>query len=179
MKEFQPYLNLWQTANRWSENKVKWLQGPWNELDGGETEKFVEERQRLLMATTRHFKQRNQKAIQKIVEEVKAQIDEFRPKVPLMVALRKEGMHNRHWKAISEEVKLEIRPGPGFNFKKVLDLGLLDHLEFCVTLGERAYKEHGIRKMLDEMSKEWETIEFEMLKHKKTYKIKVSLNELS
>lgn len=34
----------------------------------------------------------------KIAESVKAEIDEFRPKVPLLLALRKKGMTTRHWK---------------------------------------------------------------------------------
>jgi len=33
----------------------------------------------------------------KIAEAVKAEIDEFRPKVPLLLALRKKGMTVRHW----------------------------------------------------------------------------------
>ena len=54
-----------------------------------------------------------------------------------MVALRKQGMSERHWKEISEAIKMEIKPGPGFNFKKLIEMDLLDHLELCVTVGEK------------------------------------------
>ena len=64
-------------------------------------------------------------------------MDGFRPKVPLVVALRKQGMADRHWKEISDAVGFEVKPGPGFNFKKILELDLLDHLELCVTVGEK------------------------------------------
>ena len=33
---------------------------------------------------------------------MRGSIDEFRPKVPLVVALRKTGMKDRHWEEISK-----------------------------------------------------------------------------
>ena len=41
---------------------------------------------------------------------VKAQLDEFRPKVPVMVALRKKGMTERHWDQISAKVGFPVKP---------------------------------------------------------------------
>jgi len=41
---------------------------------------------------------------------VKGQLDEFKPKVPLMVALRKKGMTERHWDQISQKVGFEVKP---------------------------------------------------------------------
>jgi dynein heavy chain len=37
-------------------------------------------------------------------------MDKFRPNIPLMVALRKEGMKERHWKAISDAVGFTVDP---------------------------------------------------------------------
>ena len=44
------------------------------------------------------------------MEKVKSQVDEFRPKVPLMVALRKDGMKERHWMDISNVVGRPVFP---------------------------------------------------------------------
>ena len=41
--------------------------------------------------------ERNITGVLKICESVKAEIDEFKPKVPLLLALRKKGMNQRHW----------------------------------------------------------------------------------
>jgi dynein heavy chain len=46
--------------------------------------------------------------MQKISEKVKVQIEEFKPKVPLMVALRKKGMYTRHWEQISKKIGFNI-----------------------------------------------------------------------
>jgi dynein heavy chain len=37
----------------------------------------------------------------KIAETIKKGVDDFKSTVPLAVALRKEGMKDRHWDAIS------------------------------------------------------------------------------
>jgi len=66
-------------------------------LDAPAAEKFMEESVRVLGGTIRFFKERDIEAILKIAQAVKGQLDEFKPKVPLMVALRKKGMTERHW----------------------------------------------------------------------------------
>ena len=59
-----------------------------------------------------------------------------------MVALRKKGMKERHWKQVSDSVGFEVRPTEGFTFTKLLDMGLMAHVDDCVEIGERAGKEY-------------------------------------
>lgn len=40
--------------------------------------------------------------VYKIALAVKQEIEEFRPKVPLLLALRKKGMTTRHWELVSK-----------------------------------------------------------------------------
>ena len=75
---------------------------------------------RILASVIRFFKERDIEAVLKIAVAVKAQIDEFRPKVPLMVALRKKGMQERHWSQISAKIGFEVQPTENFTFGKVL-----------------------------------------------------------
>lgn len=63
------------------------------------------------------MKERNIDEIKSIAEKIKGELDEFKPKVPLLVALRNEGMTDRHWKSISEKAGFEIKPtGSDFTF---------------------------------------------------------------
>lgn len=80
----------------------------------------MDESVRVLGGTIRFFKERDIEAILKISQAVKVQLDEFKPKVPLMVALRKKGMTERHWDQISQKVGFEVRPNETFTFGKVL-----------------------------------------------------------
>ena len=60
-------------------------------------ERFVEDSTKLLNGVCRFFRERGITAVYDIAAQVKREIDEFKPKVPLMVALRKPGMVARHW----------------------------------------------------------------------------------
>jgi len=56
-------------------------------------------------------------------------LDEFRPKVPLLLALRKKGMTERHWNLVSAAMGIidpPLRPNEDFTFAKALELGLMD-----------------------------------------------------
>ena len=48
-------------------------------------------------AAVRFFKDKDLPKIYKNASFMKEKIDEFKPKVPLALALRKEGMQDRHW----------------------------------------------------------------------------------
>ena len=87
---------------------------------------------RILAGAIRFFKERDIASILKIAQMVKGQVDEFKPKVPLMVALRKKGMVERHWTQISTKVGFEVAPTEGFNFGQVLKMGLMEHSDACI-----------------------------------------------
>ena len=71
-------------------------------------------------------------------------MDDFYPKVPLMVALKNSGMRERHWEQISEKVGYEVYPREGFTFKTVLKLDLMTYVDFCIEVGDKAAKEFTI-----------------------------------
>jgi len=71
---------------------------------------------RTLAVSARYFRDRDMVAINKIAESVRGSIDDFRPKVPLLVALRKTGMKDRHWEEISEKAGKQVVLDQEFNF---------------------------------------------------------------
>ena len=100
------------------------------------------------------------KEISAIAAGVKEKIDNFRKYVPLAVALRKEGMYERHWDQISEGVGFDIRPTENFTFTTVIDKGLEKHIPLCEEVGEKAAREYNIECMLKKMQEDWEGIAF-------------------
>lgn len=99
---------------------------------------------------------------------MKKNIDDFKPYVPLAVALRKEGMKERHWDQISEKVGFDIRPVEGFNLTSVINAGMLKNIEICEEVGERAYKEFHIEKSLGKMMNDWKDQNFMLPQFKTT-----------
>lgn len=85
-----------------------------------------------LLSAIRYFKDKEIVHILKIAESVKAQVDEFRPKVPLLIALRKKGLRQRHWEQLSKRIGMDVMPNEDFTFSQALSMGLLKHVEVCI-----------------------------------------------
>lgn len=99
---------------------------------------------------------------------MKKQIDAFKPIVPLAVALRKDGMKDRHWNAISASSGIEIHPDDDFTLSKLIDKGMVAHVAICEEVGEKASKEYFIEKSLTKMKKEWQGLNFLLPRFKNT-----------
>ena len=110
VKEFNPYNTLWTIANKWYSGIDTWMSQPFEELDANFVEKFVEDSVRSIAAITRIFKDKGLHQIVAVAEKVKSEMDKFKPNLPLMVSLRKQGMKERHWKAISDSVGFVVDP---------------------------------------------------------------------
>lgn len=173
-KEFTPYNTLWTIVHRWYTDIDIWNDNQFLTIDANAAEKFVEESFRSIITANKYFKDRSMSQIVAIGEKVKHEMESFKPKLPLMVALRKEGMKERHWAEVSKLAGVTISPEEeDFNFKKVIALGLMNHVDACVEIGEKAAKEYNIETMLKEMWKIWEGIHFDLMAYKSnTYIIK-------
>jgi dynein heavy chain len=92
----------------------------------------------------RLFRDKDLPGILKIAETIKTEVDDFKPLVPLALALRTDGMKERHWEAISEKVGFEVKPYEGFTFNHCIEMDLQKFSEQCVDIGEKAGKEYQI-----------------------------------
>lgn len=82
--------------------------------------------------------------------------------MPLIHALRQEGMRDRHWEQISDTLKLNIRPSPDFTLSSAIDMGLLNHLEQIQDVSELASKEFAIEMALKKMQEDWIPLEMQV-----------------
>lgn len=88
------------------------------------------------------FRDKNNPQFDEIIninKNIKREIDEFKPKVPLLMALKQEGMKDRHWDEISSKVGFDIRPNfEEFNFDYILKQNLESQQNFCISVGEKS-----------------------------------------
>lgn len=91
------------------------------------------------------------------------QVGEFKPFVPLIAALRQDGMRDRHWDQISNTLALDVHPSEQFTLTSAIDMGLLDHLKSIQEVSELASKEFGIEVALNKMQEEWQSLELLVL----------------
>ena len=99
---------------------------------------------------------------------MKNQIEEFKPIVPLAEALRKDGMLDRHWEALSTAVGFAIKPDEDFTLTTCIKLGMKKFVAVAEDIGEKAFKEFHIRRSLDNMKKAWENQVFNLPRFKNT-----------
>eukprot|EP00826_Nyctotherus_ovalis_P020903 TRINITY_DN16644_c0_g1_i2.p2 TRINITY_DN16644_c0_g1~~TRINITY_DN16644_c0_g1_i2.p2 ORF type:complete len:215 (+),score=44.15 TRINITY_DN16644_c0_g1_i2:353-997(+) len=123
-------------------------------------ENLVNDSSRILSQTIRAF--REMPSILKIAEQVKGEVEKFKRYVPLALALRTEGMKNRHWDEISSMVGFEVRPKEGFTMTTVINMNLIDYLSEIERVSEKAAKEYAIEMNLINMKKSWEKIDFKL-----------------
>ncbi|KAK6626145.1 hypothetical protein RUM43_006450 [Polyplax serrata] len=166
VKDFGPYKDLWLTASDWLRYCEIWMENPLSQIDGegierlhGDMYKTMQKCQRIFMDVPANYQ---------IATAIKNDIDDFRPYIPLIVALKSPGLRDRHWDQILKQTGCNIKVNMALTFKDCLQAGLQYHAETLVKISETATKEHAIEVTMEEMEKDWEAIELELHPYKET-----------
>ena len=158
-KEFQPFANLWKTIRTWTEKSESWLNGAWEKLEPDDVDNTFETCNKTISQVFRFFNNKEQFAkIGEIAKTMKGKVDAFKPIVPVALALRRDGMKERHWEALTEKTGIPINAETEENFtlQSIIDRGMVKFVQECDDIGEKANKEYNIEKSLAKMKKEWE-----------------------
>lgn len=77
------------------------MDNPLVNVDGEAIEGLVTDMYKTMQKSIRTFAEIE--AVQNVAIEIKNQIDEFKPLIPLIQSLRNPGMRQRHWDILREE----------------------------------------------------------------------------
>jgi dynein heavy chain len=95
-----------------------------------------------------------------IAAQVRDEVDIFKPKVPIIVALRNPGMRDRHWDDLEAKSGADLPADKRLlSLQMLVDLGMEKKIEMVEKVAERASKEFGIETALDKMTKAWESVQ--------------------
>ena len=177
-KEFKPYAELWITTNDWQNWTDGWHKDPFVTLDPDELKKNVEQAEKTMVALRKVFRDKPQI---KIVDEIRMQLQDFSPLVPIVQSLRNPGMKERHWKELAGRLPAgTLNPDSPADSIQTLqdcrDRDLITYKETIIKVCEVAAKEHGIESSLAGMYQKWKDVAFkiEPYKETKTYMMKGS-----
>ncbi|CCW62408.1 unnamed protein product [Phytomonas sp. EM1] len=164
-KEFKPYSDLWLTTYTWQESYRRWHTDAFETLDPDEIEHTTATAYKTLTSLTKVF--RDKAGTLRMVEEMRALVERFKPWVPVVVALIHPGMKERHWEGLSEKLNMKLKPGDTINVMEDC-LPLLAHKDVVVSHCEVAAKELQIEKALKDMRAKWESKSFVVDPYKDT-----------
>lgn len=142
------------------------MDNPLVNIDGESIERLVTEMYKAMVKSIRVFA--DIPKVQEVATNIKVQIDQFRPLVPLIQAIRSPGMRERHWGIFKEETGVEIEMTPILTFNNCLELGVAEYSDVLLKISENANKEFGIEQALDKMEAEWENNILELTLYKNT-----------
>jgi len=143
VSDFTPFFELWTTVETWEISQKSWRTDDFEKLDAVYLEETVDNAKKLSAKCMKVFRSKdNMGPILKIAEAINKKVNEFVPNVPIIMALRTEGMKDRHWDAISEKVGQVVKPYPGFTMKTLLDMNLNKYEDDIVDIGEKASKQY-------------------------------------
>ncbi|XP_065194434.1 dynein axonemal heavy chain 1-like [Sycon ciliatum] len=166
VRMFEPYKNLWITAADWLVWNDAWNNEPLTNIDPESMESNVSSSFRTMHKCSKLFK--DKPGCQGVADEIKRQIEEFKPYVPLIQALRNPGMRTRHWDQLSADLGFQVRPKPSFTFQKCLEMKMDEHIDVISKVAEVAGKEFSIEQALDNMEDQWKAIVLEIIAYKET-----------
>jgi dynein heavy chain, axonemal len=158
-KVFEPFYDLWDSAEKWLSNKEIWTNGSFLSLDAELVENSVNTLLRNLNKSAKTFDRVNLPQCGAITTQLRDEVDVFRPKVPVITALRNPGMRDRHWNELAEKVNIKLPANKEeLTLQKLVDLGLTKHMNEVEKIAEKAGKEFGIETALDKMFAAWENV---------------------
>ncbi|KAJ1569497.1 Dynein heavy chain 1, axonemal [Cladochytrium tenue] len=163
-KDFEPFKSLWSTAYDWVKWREQWLHGSFLGLNAEDVEKNLTNAWRTIFKSIKMFK--NLPGCLSVANQLKEEMDDFKPYLPLIQALRNPGMRDRHWEKLSEELSMKIHPDESFTLTNLLNMKLLDQVEAITKVCDIAGKEYSIEAALDKMDAEWKSISLEILPYK-------------
>jgi dynein heavy chain len=167
-KMFEPYAALWLAMNDFDKKRKIWMTDPFTSLDAEEIEKSVQNWWRTVFKVAKGL-EANLPDIFQMANQVKADMEAFKTNLPIITALRNPGMRERHWKALSEAIKIELDFNDSVTLDRVLnEMKLPDFMEEISKVGDLASKEYMIEKTLLEMKEGWVGIDLDLMEYRDT-----------
>ncbi|CAK1542459.1 unnamed protein product [Leptosia nina] len=174
VKEFEPYRNLWVTASDFLKAREVWFDNPLMYVDADSIEPLINEYYKTIVKCIRTFA--DLPKVQQVALTIRDDIDEFRPLIPVIQAVRNPGMKERHWNEFMEKAGITVTMNEKQTFQMCLKQGMADHAELIAEIGELASKEYVIEQSLDKMQNDWaaKAMEISPYKNTGTYIMKIA-----
>ncbi|GAB0099121.1 Dynein heavy chain [Sergentomyia squamirostris] len=97
---------------------------------------------------------------QKLTQDIKEVVDEFKTHMPIVRTLGNSGMKERHWEQVSEIIGFPIKISTDLTLERIIEYGLDDYISKFQVISESATKENNLEKAMTKMVDEWTDMAF-------------------
>jgi dynein heavy chain len=94
VKNFEPYHQMWTTVNDWLKNHKSWKEDSFLALNGDDIATLVATYNKTLAKCLKSKTIKDNSGCFSIANNIKREVEAFKPHLPLIIALRNPGMHS-------------------------------------------------------------------------------------
>ncbi|XP_068600100.1 dynein axonemal heavy chain 12 [Brachionichthys hirsutus] len=185
------YQKLFGLILKWQRTENRWMDGPFQELNGESIEVNVDEFLSEIYKMLKIFQQKEKKAEQekekiagitsqpgdqtkqesptiRLCSAVVEQIKKFKDHIPAVSVLCNPGIRTRHWDKMSEIVGYDLTPNSGTTLEHVLNLNLTPYLDQFESISAAASKEFSLEKAVQTTVHVWDGVCFHHQPYRET-----------
>jgi len=160
--DFAPYYNLWHMVIEFQRSEISWTNDAISTLDSSKIESQLESWYKDVYKMIKAFDNNNMRSIQKIAKDLRTAIDDFKLRFPFLRCFANESILPRHWDEMFNRMKIDkVADYDKITLKMMLHANVADFPDDFEELSTAAAKEHGLKKALAAMKRDWEPLEFQ------------------
>ena len=170
-----PFKKLWITTQTMFKNHRDWLTGPFSALDPDKIDEDVGDAYRIVFKLQKVFSgltggDRLPGPL-KVAMACLDKIEDFKTYTPLINAVCNPGLRDRHWTQMTDVIGVvgfELKKDDHTSLQRLLDKGVLEHLDKLTECSDLASREWSFEKTLDKMLVDWKGLKFRLKPWKET-----------
>jgi len=155
--DLEPYEELWGLVVELKASLSKFGKTAFAKLDANHIQNEVDRMFRAGNKLTSLFSEKHEP--QAVAEQIKKELNGFKPHLPLLQVLCNKGMEDRHWETVREVLDYQQFNAGQTVLETLTKLAIDIDIVALQEIGERATKEFTISGMLSGMKAEWEPME--------------------
>lgn len=151
---------LWHTAYQFEICYENWYFGPFMGLDARVIQEEVDNMYKIIMRLIKMLV--GNPGARRVAEQMRLKIDKFKNYLPILDAICRQGMSERHWLQLSEALEQPINPTLFPTLNSMIEVGVMNIMEKLLAISTAAGKEYELRTQLLDMQSEWTDVEFDL-----------------
>ncbi|XP_062562978.1 dynein axonemal heavy chain 3 isoform X3 [Armigeres subalbatus] len=158
IERMAPIEKLWHTAYKFDSCHEVWYFGPFKELDATIISNAVDEMFHAISVLLKELSGSPQ--AKRVAEQIRMKIDKFKIYLPILEAICRQGLCERHWTQISEELGQEVNPAVQNSLGLMVDIDVMKIQSRLEEISNAAGKEYELNIQLVNMQEEWVDVKF-------------------